>query len=347
MVPDGEWLRQGAFKYPESTERLRWSRTREILERIKPGPHEDADYIAMLAHQAAAIELCIAQWPRFTEHNSDLLTRIIIGTTVAPRSQGSTSLVAGCSVIEMSAGMIDLLYQSAKAIVLSWKRTDPKGKAAVGFSDRREDTEEVLDGNPYSTDLLCDTLATWLYEGRSRASYSEAPPDEYHPPLKLILSGAERFVLAHEYGHAVMDLLAPQDVPATNWERELRADDFATMVVAQSSDQLDLLPPAIALRGAVVAMRAHDVLDAALQIACHGHETGSTSSSTHPSFETRLAALERFFVEASDDAKMAREQLPDLRVPAVTLGQLWDRIAPLLRAQHRAGRRLHAIWKAA
>jgi hypothetical protein len=101
----------------------------------------------------------------------------------------------------------------------------------------------------------------------------------------------------------------------------------------------------MALRGAVVAMRAHDVLDAAVQIARHGFEIGSTSSPTHPSFETRLAELERFFVEASDDAEIAREQLPDLSVPAVTLGQLWDRITPLLRAQHRAGRRLHPIWK--
>jgi hypothetical protein len=33
--------------------------------------------------------------------------------------------------------------------------------------------------------------------------------------------------------------------------------------------------------------------------------------------------------------------------PAVTLDQLWDRIAPLLRAQYRAGRRLHPIWRAA
>ena len=79
------------FKYPASTERQRWSKTREILERTQPGPHEDANYIAMLAHQAAAIELGITERSAITERNPDLLSRIIIGTTVEPRSHGSTT----------------------------------------------------------------------------------------------------------------------------------------------------------------------------------------------------------------------------------------------------------------
>ena len=147
-------------------------------------------------------------------------------------------------------------------------------------------------------------------------------------------------MLAHEYGHAV-DQLAPRGDAVTSWDREIRADLFGATVVAQSSRQLDLVSPTIALQGAVVAMRAHDVLDAAHQIARHGQETGSKDSPTHPSWRRRLSVLEYFFLKAGGE----EEQLPGLRVPAVTLGQLWDRVAPLLREQYRAGRRLHSIWR--
>jgi hypothetical protein len=348
MISEGEWLREGVFRYPVETERRRWARTRDILERIQPGPHEDENYVAMLAHQAAAIELTIESWSGFADRNPDLCSRILVGTTVAPRSQGSARLVGDGVVIEMSAGMIDLLYQSAKAIVLSWKRTDSnEADRPLSFSTSVDDVEEVLNATPYPMELLFDTLAAWLYEGRYRADHSHAPPPEYHPPLKLLINGAERFVLAHEYAHAIFDqLLAMPGDDATSWDRELRADTFATTVVARSSREFDCLPATIALQGAVVAMRAHDLLDAAVQMARIGRETGSSASDSHPSFEFRREVLEQAFVKMSDDADEAREQLPGLQKPSITLAQLWDRVAPLLQAQFRAGRGLHPIWSA-
>ena len=163
-----DWVYDGTFRYPEASERVRWAKTREILERTAPGPYEDANYIAMLAHQAAAIELSVSRWSPYEARAEDLLGRVIIGTTVEPRSQGSTTAVAGCSVIELSAGMVDLLYQSAKAIVLAWKRTNPGTEGRLSFSTRPEDTDALLDRDPYPTELLFDTLAAWLYDGRHR-----------------------------------------------------------------------------------------------------------------------------------------------------------------------------------
>jgi hypothetical protein len=343
MVLDGEWLRQGVFKYPVESERRRWARTREILERISPGPHEDPTYVAMLAHQAAAIELVLGDWAGSNGPASELARRIIIGTTALPRSEGSSALVDGTAVIEMSAGMIEVLYQSSKAIVLSWKPVE-SDEGPIRFDTAPEKIAEVLDHDPEPTDLLFDTLVAWLYDGRHRVRSPKMPPPRYHPPLKLLINGAERFVLAHEYGHALMDQLASDGKPLSSWDRELRADAFATLAVARSSAELDRLPPAVALQGAVVAMRAHDVLDGAVQIALHGQELGSVSSKTHPSFVDRLAVLEQLFLEWADDEQAAREQLPGLQVPARTLAELWRRVTPGLRAQYRAGRRLHEIW---
>ena len=92
---DGDWVYDGTFRYPAASERVRWAKTREILERTAPGPYEDGNYIAMLAHQAAAIELSVSQWSRYEARAEDLLGRVIIGTTVEPRSQGMTTAVAG------------------------------------------------------------------------------------------------------------------------------------------------------------------------------------------------------------------------------------------------------------
>ena len=348
MRRDGDWVYDGTFRYPAASERVRWAKTREILERTAPGPYEDGNYIAMLAHQAAAIELSVSQWSRYEARAEDLLGRVIIGTTVEPRSQGMTTAVAGCSVIEMSAGMVDLLYQSAKAIVLAWKRNDPGTEGRLSFSTRPEDTDALLDRDPYATELLFDTLAAWLYDGRHRASYSTVPAPEYRAPLKLLINGAERFVLAHEYGHALMDQLASEaGEQLTSWEREVRADTFASVAVMQSSRELDLLPPDMALQGAVVAMQAHDLLAAAVQTARFGREIGSQSSPTHPSFDTRLKALESVFLQSSGDDATSREHLPAMLFPARTLDQLKHRITPLLRAQHRARRTMHPIWRAA
>ena len=95
----------------------------------------------------------------------------------------------------------------------------------------------------------------------------------------------------------------------------MRADTFASVAVMQSSRELDLLPPDMALQGAVVAMEAHDLLAAAVQTARFGREIGSQSSPTHPSFDTRLKALESAFLQSSGDDATSRERLPAMLFP--------------------------------
>jgi hypothetical protein len=257
------------------------------------------------------------------------------------------------AVIAMSGGMMDFMYQTSKALVLAWKVVPPPEGGGLSFSGRREDTDEVLERDAYPIELLHDLLATWLYEGRPRAPHSRMPPQHYQWPLQLLINGAERFVVAHEYGHALMDQLSRsgQDESAKNpdaelsdWERELRADSFAVMVVVESSRVLDLLPPNMALQGAIVAMKAHQIFDRALSTVQHGRALPDDGSPTHPPFERRIAQLEALYLQHHPDSERAREDLRGMLVPSQTIEQLWTRVAPRLASNASSGRALHPVW---
>jgi hypothetical protein len=306
----------------------------------------------MLARQAASIEFFLSgsDAPEPDGGPDDFLSRILIGTTGEPTSHGSSTPIAGFAVIQMSAGMIDLLYQTAKAVVLAWKPLDPPPGSAVAFSSRPEDTEDVLNKTSTTTDLLFDTLSTWLYEGLPRSRASKAPPVVYHGPLQVLDNGAERFVLAHEYGHALKDQLAADTTQSephpSRQDRELRADRFALRAVANSSALLDNLPANMALQGAILSMKAHEVLDEALQLARTGEISGSSRvSNTHPPFAARISLLKDIFTNSQADPGAGRKAVGGMMVPAETVDQIWARVAPMFRAQFRAGRQLHPIWE--
>src|SRR5690554_360523 len=56
---DQGYVYASGFKYPLVMERLRWARTRDIIQRVAPGPYEDATYLEMLARQAASVEIIL------------------------------------------------------------------------------------------------------------------------------------------------------------------------------------------------------------------------------------------------------------------------------------------------
>jgi hypothetical protein len=169
----------------------------------------------------------------------------------------------------------------------------------------------------------------------------------------MLVNGTERFVLAHEYGHALIDHLrlplGGHPAPAANattgpWDRELRADAFGFVAVSQSSWTLDLLPSNMALQGAILAMKAHEIFDAAVEIARAGQATHAEGSASHPPFRQRMDLLERIYREGHPDPAAAPDDLEGMLVPSTTLDQIWERVAPRLLAEFRAGRALHEIW---
>ena len=348
-VRDGSSIQQGPFTYDAGTEAARWSLTREIIQRVSPGPFEDARYFEMLARQAASVELGLSQSGTRTGITPGTFSRVIAGTTGEPRSEANTALAAGVAVIMVSAGMMEFMYQGSKALVLAWKETDPAPGAALSFSGRPEDTEEVLDSDPYPATLLRDTLTAWLFGGRPRASHSKLPPPQRSWPLSLLINGAERFVLGHEYGHALIEQLAVPELAAggpaqdgSPWASEFAMDAFGAMTVLYSSAYLDRLPPNMALQGAAVAMKVHEIFDSVQAVVSAEH--GGEPPATHPPFDQRLQVIEQVYLRMHPDPGTAQRDLKGMLVPAQTLGQVWARIRQPVLAALSAGPPLHPVW---
>lgn len=353
MVLDGEYLRESVFRFPVDLERQRWAELRAIMDRVHPGPDEDANYFNIVGRQAATLQAWLLGHTQRRKKVEDLTSRILLGTTGEPRSHAAAERVGAFVYIVMSAGMIDFLYQTAKAVVLSWKVNDAPDGWAVSYSSREEDTAEELSKNTYPIDLMHDTLSTWLYEGFPRAPHAATPAAVYHPALSLLITMAERSVIGHEYGHAFMDHFPSEQIdprfsgvkaPTGPWERELRADAFSFVALNDTAAEYDGTPSPISLQGAALSFKAHEIFERALGIALRGDDTIGASS-THPPFSTRLDLLRQMFIEGHPEPTRAEDDLVGVLVPSRTADQLWARVAPRLEGQHRARRQLHSIWR--
>lgn len=346
---DGDLVRDGWFQYSYATERERWELTDAIIERVNPGPFEDPRILAMLARQAASVEFVLGAADSQLSQLHWPCDRVLLGTTGEPRSHAYSARVDDAVVVAVSAGMIDCLYQFAKATVLSWKRVDAPAGSLVAFSTDLSEIIAQLEANPYPVELLFDTLTMWLYEGIPRVLNAKPPPNELHGALQLVINGAERFVLAHEYVHAFVDHLAQEIQPSpdaadTPWERELRADAIAFVIMADGALMLDRLPTNLALQGAMLAMKALEVIDAALSIATTGTVAPANAQSTHPPFAQRTAALEQAYIASQADPLQANTDLNAMQFPAQVGDVLFRRAQPRLEALFRSGTPVHPIW---
>ena len=346
-VESGGRLRMEGFSYEPTRERARFSRTRQIIDRVDPGPLEDGTYLEMLSRQAASVELFLLD--RIPDPGvAAALDRVLLGTTGEPRSHAATYLVRGVPVIAMSAGMTSAYYQVAKATVLSWLRTQAPDGSLASFSGRIEDTRATLDDDDTPVVLLFQTLVNWLYRAVARPDRSTAPPAAYHLPLTLLINYAERFVLAHEYGHVLVDQLAvlpgaATDLPAAEGhDVEFRADLFAVFMTAGSAGLFDGVAPNIALQGAVLGMKAHEMVDRARSMALGGAPL--PASSTHPPFADRVEAVLAAYRQGWERPGDRRLEIAGLLVAADTAEELWQRVEPRLASAVSRGRPLHPVW---
>jgi hypothetical protein len=58
-VREGPYIRDEVFRYPFNAEQARWDLTRQIIERVNPGPWEDPVFLEILARHAASVELAL------------------------------------------------------------------------------------------------------------------------------------------------------------------------------------------------------------------------------------------------------------------------------------------------
>ncbi len=342
-VPDGDdAVVVGPFRYRREQEAQRWRRTRRVIERCDPGRHEDGNYLHLLARQAASVEMLFPPG----EPAAQLLDGVVLGTVAGTDPQATSRRVGGGSVVQMTAGLVYLLYQLSKSVVLAWQATDADEGGPAGFSTLEGSVDAVLERDGTAVAVLDGLLRRWLFEGVPRPHDSVAPAARYHPPLTVMINCAERFVIAHEYAHLLVDQsdtwvpppLDPSLPPG--WGKELRADVLGLAMTQASAHDLDRYEPNIALQGPLVACWGFEIMTRMREWV--GRPVEHT---THPPPMMRAESL-----LATYRALPEVQQRPDWDPrPALhaseTVAALWARVAPALEADVRSGSRpLHRAW---
>jgi hypothetical protein len=243
--------------------------------------------------------------------------------------------------------MVYLMYQAAKAVVLSWK-IEPGTGAAVKASNELRDVISIIDADSRPAGQLADTLLAWLLTGVARPANSIAPSEKYLSPLTLLTNHAERFVIAHEYCHALFDNTPYQSPswlpePATDYDKEFRADLFATVVLIHAGELLDRMAPNMVLQGATHAMKIHEIAERAIDLARGGDGNPVWSSTSHPAFSQRAQSVFLAYKELVDISDERLDLEPAYFV-ASTLDELWARAGPTIEAQLESGAHIHPIW---
>jgi hypothetical protein len=282
--------------------------------------------------------------------------RVLLATTPEPfvdaySKSKQVSAHKDYVLVFLSSGLIQFLYQAAKAVVLSWKPLPPPPGRTSSFSAKMKDTEAVLAKNPYPIDLLLGTLESYFFDGFPRDPKSKLPSIDYFAPLESLITFSERSVIAHEYGHALLHHKLGKDLEfpfptatATAWDKEYQADVFSFYMVLESAGFLDCFPPNIALQGSLFALHAIEVLRRAMDIIRSGKVTVDKGFDTHPPTKLRIEQLKNIYranYEPKDDEPPLG--LNGALVPSETLLLLWKRALPKLKAR-RGTAPLHPIW---
>jgi hypothetical protein len=365
-VRQGDFIREGINKYPAALEELRWKRTRDIIERIVPGVDEEPVLLEMLARQAASVEIILRR--EYTSEPSSkaaaILDRVVLGTVPNLTWEAETKSPerkSNYSIIIISTGLMSYLYQTAKAVVLSWPQVSAPPGATYSFGTQTTQIDQHLKTHPDAQELLYEVTSRYLFQGFPGPTESNIPPVPYTAPLAQLVTHAERFVIAHEYSHGLFnkwesiepESLEPIPGISLKWTKELLADSSAFSIAIVSARELERrLPPNVALQGGIFALSAHDLLRRAKDAFCYGHEQQDLGSESHPPTYRRIKQLQdlyRLTIAGPTTYTTPNGQRVDLSiegalVPMKTLDLLWRRIEGRFVQARDEGRRLHPIW---
>jgi hypothetical protein len=370
FVPDegSDRVRRGAFTYEEARESDRIARGEAIIRRVAPGPFEDPTYFAMLAYQAASLELALEGITKAELRNR--LSTYLLGTVHAAEVNALAKRMDsdGCTIVVLNSGLVDFIYQAAKVVVEALHpRRKTEGPGLV-ITDADLDTIRVgLASDPRPVERLYATLEAYFFHGYPRAVSGETVPEVEHPPLSLVTDLAERWVIGHEYGHGMAPSMssAPKGVNADRSE-EYFADTEAMALSVLSACYLDAVPPEFPLGGAIFALACLEFLQRALNILATGADAPLAESETHPRPRDRMTTVvdgfRRFFdVDYKSDGLFELWLRPKLEVPekhgftrersgqayafANILHTVWVPVRDKLLEDHSCGRPLHAMWQ--
>jgi hypothetical protein len=363
-------VRRGPFRYNRSLEERRIEKARALIERVAPGPFEDPNYLAFLSYQAASIELAYELMP-ISEGQRERFSRFLLGTAHDPEINAFASRLkaGGYTVVVLNSGLVDFIYQAAKATV---EVLDPtratEGRSAVSATYDLAGIRAKLTADPGPADRLYRTLEAYFFKGYPRAAAFEPIVEEHYPFLSVIVGMAERWVIGHEYGHGLAPSFAqaPAGVSAERAE-EYFADDNATIATVFSGGSLDAVPPEFPLGGAIFALACLGILEAALDTVSHGGTSRrDAKSQSHPAPRDRAARavncfrqffdvayrpggrFDLFFVpkpEVPETHNFSKEQVERAYAYANILRAVWQPARERLLHDFRQERPLHAVWR--
>ena len=347
---DGQFIRSGIFKYPLEAEQFRRHLTEEIIHRVEPGPGENPFFLALLARQAASIEMYLHgdfSPAIIAKSNIDLRERVLIGTTPKPFVNAHSLSSYDYALVVVSSGMIHFLHQAAKAVILSWKPLPPAPGVSITLDYPKEDILLWLEGNSQPIDMIYETLTNYFFNGFPYNANIQSLDFHYRDPFDLLMFFSERFIIAHEYGHALYHSnVEIQDIPLitnNSWKEEFWADAFAFFTVIESAWHLDNIPPNIALQGPLFALTAIDLIRKAVDVVKTGAIQQDNGSFLHPPTNDRISLLEKIYKELYQVKGNIYTDVEGAQVPSKTLKLLEKQVLDRLLIE-KSNADLHPIW---
>lgn len=370
-IPGRVW-RDGMI-FEREVEERRIALAEDLIRRTDPGPFEDPNYLALLAYQAASIELVLPDdrradwgWDRFllgTVHDREL--NAYSRTILFPKNY---------TTVVLYSGLIEFSYQAAKAVIAAMHPVRPTATgAAVTANMSDQHIADELSRNKEPIERLYRTLEAYFFTtGYPRALHDEQVPVEQAIPLSLLISMAERWMIGHEYGHGIAARMGFAAKAAGATENPARAeesfaDDNGLILTVVSADRLDHVGPVFSLAGPAFALACLEVLRRSESVVRQGRVLPDEGDNIYPPIKARfdhiLNAFDFHFEVFRDDQTgldlALAHRLPDwvpvdtearrTRRAAVTrwsntLFAIWDQVLPQLQKDHDSRRPLHRVW---
>ncbi len=366
VSPDKKFAIRGPFRYDLAIEKERIDVATQIILRSQPGPYEDANYFSLLAYQAASIELVLKNY------NNKLFENIILGTLHHPviNAFASINKEFNTTTVTLHSAIIDFVFQAAKSVVQFTNPVKSENKnTSVNIYLNKINEEENSENRQAAINRLYDTLESCFFYGYPRAHVNEKVIKEHYPSLHILVSMAERWMIAHEYGHGfVKDDLNRFKKSGMNSRHaeEYFSDANATVLTVLSAYNFDHLPPEFALSGGSFVLACLEVIQRAFSFLSTGIETKDQSSRSHPSNINRLKQniitfRQLFDVEYDDQRRsckldfVTRSEVPkthnfdtarfnNSNLYSNILLQIWEKIKVLLSKDIEKKRPLHPMW---
>jgi hypothetical protein len=246
---------------------------------------------------------------------ADVSARDIASSDVNAFADVSRS--SGFTIVQVHSALVDFVYQAAKAVL---DATDPHRSLGAGAAVRGRPLAVVrrrLLHDRAPANRIYSTLEAHFFEGYPRAFANEDVAEEHAPALSALVAMAERFIIAHEYGHGHAASRAWQSPQVENprWAEEYFADQLAAVAVVQSGQVLDGFSPEVSLGGGVFCLACLDVLRRCDALLNTGREPADSGSASHPPCRDRadqvvLRVHQWFDVSSSDGNPHDRDAGP-------------------------------------